>query len=214
MNRVSHITALALATCSWFAGIQNVYAQQKAVPYFDQKDNQHEGWRACNITSVAMVLDYFNVLSPEAKAGLRTPDYLYQRFGIKQQPTELQALFNQVASEQGSVVRDVFYENGTIEQLRALARAGEPTIVHGWFTQSGHIVVVTGFDGAFYTVNDPYGMWKGVKHQKSELAYDTSVSGFGVKYPAKEFEYAINDNGQGNDLWLHTFELLNTKPAL
>jgi hypothetical protein len=37
-------------------------------------------------------------------------------------------------------------------------------------------------------------------------SYDTSVSGKNQKYPRAAFESAINDNGMGNDLWLHIFE--------
>ena len=31
------------------------------VPYFNQEDNQIEGWRTCGATSAAMCLKYFNV---------------------------------------------------------------------------------------------------------------------------------------------------------
>ncbi len=174
------------------------------VPFYDQKQNKEQGWRACNITSIAMMLDYFDI-SPKDKVATRTPDYLFKKFGIKQDPFELQAIFNMVARDAGSTIRDVFYEHGTIAQLRELASKGTPTIIHGWFTDSGHILVVTGFDGENYIVNDPYGKWLGEKWQKSSVAYDSSVSGQGLRYEAKDFELAINDNGKGNDLWLHTF---------
>ncbi|MDU0113230.1 C39 family peptidase [Psychrosphaera aquimarina] len=174
----------------------------KAVPYYYQYDNQHEGPRACNITSVAMVLDHFNVLK-DIKPNLRTPDYLYQRFGIKQQPEQLADIFNTVAKENNVQVRDTLYTSGTIDQLRNHVMKGLPAIVHGWFTEAGHILVVTGFDGKHYTVNDPAGRWNLKKF--GEGKYDTSQSGQQILYPATEFEFAINDNGTGDDLWLHLF---------
>ncbi|WP_163936063.1 C39 family peptidase [Paraferrimonas sp. SM1919] len=184
--------------------ISSISFAAEKVPFYNQMDNKHEGWRACNITSLAMVLDYFGV-QPKNQIELRMPDHIYQRFGIKQDPFELQAVFNMIARDAGSPMRDVFYERGTVKQLQALAQKGIPTIVHGWFTKDGHIVVVTGYDGDYYTVNDPYGKWLGKKWLDSKVNYDTSVSGFGVRYKASEFEHAINDNGTGDDLWLHTF---------
>ncbi len=198
------IYTLFLLTLSIDAHVKEVF-QLSEVPFYDQKQNKEQGWRACNITSVAMVLDYF-AITPKDKFVTRMPDYLFNKFGIKQEPFELQTMFNRVAKDAGSPIRDVFYEHGTIAQLRELARKGVPTIVHGWFTDSGHILVVTGFDGESYIVNDPYGKWLGGKSEKSSVAYDTSVSGQSLAYEAKAFEFAINDNGKGNDLWLHTFK--------
>jgi len=173
------------------------------VPYYSQYKNEEEGHRACNITSVAMILDHFNI-SVEGSNALRTPDKLYERFGIKQNPEELWAIFNIIARESQSKIRGRFLEQGTITQLRQQVQEGNPVIIHGWFTKSGHILVVTGFDGENYIVNDPGGRWNLKKF--SDGNYDKTVSGHGIKYPAKEFEYAINDNGKGNDLWLHIFE--------
>lgn len=176
-----------------------------AMPYYFQYDNLHEGERACSITSMAMVLDYFAITPPAKETGFaKTPNYLYDRFGIRQQPEDLAAIFNILAREHGANVRNVFYERGTIAQLRAHLEQGLPAIVHGWFTGSGHIVVVTDYDGTHYTVNDPAGRWNLQKFQAGQ--YDTSQSGKQIKYPAGAFEYAINDNGTGNDLWLHLFK--------
>jgi len=203
------ICSLLLLVLSIKVHAKEIY-QVAEVPFYDQKQNKVQGWRACNITSVAMILDYF-VITPKDKVQTRTPDYLFNKFGIKQDPFELQAMFNMVSRDAGSAIQDVFYEHGTIAQLKELASKGIPTIVHGWFTDSGHILVVTGFDGENYIVNDPYGKWLGKKWAKSSVAYDTSVSGQGLRYEAKAFELAINDNGKGNDLWLHTFKNSATK---
>lgn len=180
-----------------------------AMPYYDQYDNAEEGWRACNITSVAMVLDFYQI-SPAQNQFARTPDYLHARFGIQQQPKALAKVFNTVAQETNSDVRDHFFEQGTIEQLQTHLQSGHPAIVHGWFTRSGHIMVVTGYDGKYYTVNDPAGRWNLKKYAAGQ--YDKTVSGHGIKYPAEAFEYAINDNGTGDDLWLHLFSKTKLTP--
>lgn len=191
------LLALVLATESVYAG------DASDVPYYRQYDNLERGGSACNITSVAMMVDYFGIALGSADK-TRMPDKIYDRFGIKYNPEELAAIFNIIAREANANVRDVFYERGTIAQLRNELANGNPVIVHGWFTKPGHIMVVTGFDGENYTVNDPAGRWNLKKWGAN--SYDTSVSGQSIKYPAAEFEYAINDNGTGDDLWLHVFE--------
>ena len=172
------------------------------VPYWKQTENAYDPYGTCSVTSLAMVTDYFGITDPD-DIGYRTPDFIYERFGgVLQSVAALKNGFNTLAQEAGSPLRNVGKENGTIAELRALASQGKPTIVHGWFTQPGHIMVVTGFDGEYYTVNDPYGRWNLQKWG----SYDSSVSGEGQRYPKDAFEYAINDNGTGDDLWIHIFE--------
>lgn len=173
----------------------------QTVPYWDQKLNAVNPYGTCSITSLAMITDFFGLTDPTV-LGQRTPDYLNSRFGVLQDVASLAWGFNTIAQEKGSPIRDLGVTNGTLAQLRQLASEGKPTIVHGWFTSPGHILVVTGYDGSHYTVNDPYGVWNLQKWG----SYDTSKSGKGVRYPKAAFEYAINDNGTGNDLWLHRFE--------
>nr|WP_010132707.1 C39 family peptidase [Microbulbifer agarilyticus] len=177
-------------------------SERSEIPYWSQLDNENEPLRTCSLTSMAMITDFFGVTNPQ-KLGMRTPDYLHQYFGgVLQTVPALRDGFNQLAEEMGSPVRNHGRENGTIDELRSLASRGIPTIIHGWFTASGHIVVVTGFDGEHYTVHDPFGRW----NREKWGSYDTSVSGEGVRYPREAFEFAINDNGTGDDLWLHVFK--------
>ncbi|UTA48374.1 C39 family peptidase [Simiduia sp. 21SJ11W-1] len=172
-----------------------------AVPHYSQLENANEPDATCSITSLAMITDYYGITDPDV-LGMRTPDYLYDEYGLLQDVPSLMAGFDELAMNAGSDLRDHGTETGTLQQLRELARAGQPTIVHGWFTSSGHILVVTGFDGNYYTVQDPNGKWNLQKWG----SYDTSVSGESQRYPKAAFEYAINDNGTGDDLWLHVFQ--------
>jgi ABC-type bacteriocin/lantibiotic exporter with double-glycine peptidase domain len=174
------------------------------VPYYDQKHNQNEPHRTCANTSMAMILDYWGINTSNQTQ--RTPDWLYQKFGVVQDEYALQAMFNQIARDAKHAIRDHFYERGTISQLRERAKKGEPTVVHGWFTESGHLVVVIGFENDHYVVHDPYGRWRGLRGQPSTASYDTTVSGRAQRYAAAQFDAVITDNGLGNDLWLHVFE--------
>jgi hypothetical protein len=170
------------------------------VPYWSQLANASNPGGTCSVTSMAMITDFFGLTSA-ASLGQRTPDYLNNRFGVRQTVPTLADIFNTLAAEKGSALRDRGTVSGTFDQLRQRASQGKPTIVHGWFTNPGHIMVVIGYDGVNYTVHDPYGKWL-----LTTGAYDTSVSGKNQKYPKAAFERVINDNGMGNDLWLHIFE--------
>jgi len=170
------------------------------VPHWSQLANAYEPYATCSVTSMAMVTDFFGLTDP-AKLGKRTPDYLYERFGKRQDVPSLAAVFDTIAQEKGSALRDRGTTTGTIAKLRERASQGKPTIVHGWFTGPGHILTVIGFDGDNYIVNDPFGKWL-----LTTGSYDNTVSGKGQKYPKAAFDRVITDNGQGNDLWLHIFE--------
>ena len=169
------------------------------IPYYSQLENQNKPASTCSVTSLAMVTDFFGITQPSDTA--RVPDKLYQRYGLLQDVPVLSGAFNQLALEAGSTARATGLTNGTFAQLQQHVSKGLPAIVHGWFTPPGHILVVIGYDGEYYTVHDPYGKWDLTKFG----GYDTSVSGKNIRYPKAEFEHAINDNGSGDDLWLHLF---------
>jgi len=186
----------------FYLQLKGLATQPNTYPYYNQNENQKEGWRACNITSIAMALDFYKITDP-AKLGMRTPDYLYNLYGISGAPGTMANIFNAEAVKAGSPIRDKWTDRGTIQQLRTLVSAGKPVVIHGWFTGPGHIMEVIGWDGANYIVNDPYGVWDGVKFSKN---YDTTKSGKGIKYPAATFEAVITDDGTGADLLMHVFE--------
>ncbi|GAA5524432.1 hypothetical protein Maes01_00989 [Microbulbifer aestuariivivens] len=170
------------------------------LPYWQQTENRFEPERTCSLTSLAMVTDSLGLTSPDVNG--RTPDYLFTKLGgVRQTVPALQSAFNSIAEAAGSQYRAHSKTDGTIAEVRQALNQGHPVIIHGWFTPSGHILVVTGFDGSHYTVHDPNGRW----NLKKWGAYDTSVSGQGLRYPREAFERAINDNGSGDDLWLHIF---------
>lgn len=169
--------------------------------YYHQLDNYYEPYGTCSVTSLAMVTDMHGFTDPAVNG--RSPDYLYEELGgVLQTVPSLANGYNTMAIRAGSSKRAMSTTSGTITQLREALAAGHVAIVHGWFTNPGHIMVVTAFDGEYYTVNDPFGRW----NEQKWGSYNSNVSGEGIKYPRAAFEYAINDNGTGDDLWLHIFE--------
>lgn len=172
-------------------------AEKKAdasTPYFNQNDNDFFSASTCQNTSLAMVL---------AKYGWNgTPDQVTKTFGkdMAQTPAGLEHVFNGLAQDAGLSVRIKSHTDGTMELINKLLAEGKPVIAHGWFTPSGHVVTITGFDGQNYTVNDPAGEWNG----KFKGGY-SSGSGKAVKYSKEALTEALVEDGE---VWCH--EVINT----
>ncbi|MEE2835218.1 MAG: C39 family peptidase [Myxococcota bacterium] len=167
------------------------------VPYFYQYDNALHPGASCQNTSVAMVL---------AHIGWRgQPDDITRAWGkdYAQSPVNLGRLFNQIAQEHNLDGRLETRTNGSLEAFRRAAAAGEVLIVHGYFTGSGHVLVVTGFDGERYTVNDPAGQWS----ERFQGGYaGMPEDGHGISYSRVAFEAAVatSDGTTFMPLWYHT----------
>ena len=112
--------------------------------YFYQYDNAYEPSATCGVTSAAMALD----------TGV-APDTLYQRYGKAsgQSPEALEDLYRAegFAAESG--------RTGTRSELRAMLDEGTPVVVHGFWTDGGHIVTLVDHDETGWLVNDPAGDW-------------------------------------------------------
>ena len=165
------------------------------LPYFYQYDNYISPGSTCQNTSIAMLL---------AKYGWRgVPDDITREWGkdYAQSPQGLANVFNTIAQREGirARIEPVLY--GTLEELQRLLREGKPTIVHGYFTEYGHVLVATGFDGTSYTTNDPAGAWS----ESFMGGYLGAGSGRGVRYNKSAFELAVStsDGHTYLPLWYH-----------
>jgi hypothetical protein len=168
------------------------------IPYFYQYANSYNPGGSCQNTSVAMVLKRYGWNG--------TPDQISNRFGTTyaQSPGNLAQMFNTLAQEAGLSVRLTARTSGTVAGLRALLASGKPTIVHGYFTGYGHVLVALGYDGSQYTVNDPAGRW--AQSWKGGYPYGWNASiGKGIRYGRAAFEQAIaTSNGSAPlPLWYH-----------
>lgn len=161
-----------------------------STPYFHQYDNRYSPGASCQNTSIAMVL---------AKYGWRgTPDDITARFGryMGQTPAGLASVFNTLARESGLRVRLRAHTNMSPSKIISLLKEGKPVITHGWFTGSGHVVTLTGFDGTNFKVNDPAGKWV----QRYMGGYNSYASGKGVLYSKNRVYDAILEGGTA---WAH-----------
>lgn len=166
------------------------------VPFLSQLDNKFEPYGTCNVTSVAMVMRFYGIVGDGSQPQLE--DQLYQKC-VKEgwdrhNPAHLARLFFWKGLE------DVFKTDATWDQARAHLGGGNPLIVHGYFTRSGHIIVIRGFDDAAYggkgafIVNDPNGEWAegGYLHH--------SGAGNGALYSYPMMQRLCSPDGS---LWLH-----------
>jgi len=168
------------------------------VPYFYQYSNALYPSSSCQNTSIAMVLAYFGWNG--------VPDDITAYWGknYAQSPHGLADVFNSEASWGGINARVTPVTNGTLAGLRAELDAGNPTIVHGYFTSYGHVMVVLGYDENGYYVNDPAGRWS--QYFKGGYPYSwNSTIGQGIYYSKSAFEMAIAtwDGYTPAPLWYH-----------
>jgi hypothetical protein len=138
-----------------------------------------------------------------AKYGWRgVPDDITREWGkdYAQQPHRLAQVFNTIAQREGIRARLEPVVYGTLEEFQRLLREGKPTIVHGYFTGYGHVLVATGYNGHSYTTNDPAGRWT-----ERFMGGYLGAGGRGVSYSAAAFEAAIatSDGYTYLPLWYH-----------
>ena len=147
------------------------------VVYYNQYNNEYSPGSTCQNTSIAMVLSHFeNIIEP---------DNIYIRWGkdYAQSPTGLNAVYTSYANR--SIIST--YTNATPEDLISSLNSGYIAIVHGYFTEYGHVIVVRGYDGERYYVNDPAGKWP----ECFKCGYNNSPYNGITSYSKRSFEKAV-----------------------
>lgn len=164
-----------------------------AVPYYDQLDNTDDPYGTCNVTSVAMVLDYFHVV--HRSPSQRLPDELHaycDQHGLdRHTPTDLAKVVTAYGCQ------DDFRTTASFEEVREWLVQGNPAIVHGYFTPSGHIICLIGYDPTGFIVNDPYGE---LMYSPYHSYYNTYASGAGLHY---SYSLMYNTAYVNNAFWVH-----------
>lgn len=160
------------------------------IPYFSQLDNLYNPTGSCNVTSIAMCLHYLGLRSKNPKTQLE--DELYQYCIDKGLSRHSPIDLAKVVKDYG--FKDDFKANAKWTEVKAWLLKGNPIVVHGYFTNFGHIVVIRGFNQRGWIVNDPYGEWWA-------SGYDTNASGERLTYSYKMMDEICG--AKVNDLWIH-----------
>lgn len=125
------------------------------VPYKSQLDNWYNPTGSCNVTSLAMCLEFLGA-ARKSKQG-QFEDELYQyaeRNGLsRHDPYDLARIVKAYGC------KDDFTDNATIEEVQDWLADGKPAVIHGYFTSFGHIIVLVGYTDDGFIVHDPYGEW-------------------------------------------------------
>lgn len=186
------------------------------VPYFSQLDNEIDPFGTCGATSAAMCLKYFNV--PDLGSWPQYEDDVKERFdklGIDHgSPDGIRRLLESFG------LRDDVKLNAGLSDITRALDSGEICILHGFWTEPGHILVIRGYNnnGDFF-VNDPNGEWfYGGYRKNSQFAPDNKgenklysrrlISSAGNAFSLKEALsfYDTWDSGKIEStatMWLH-----------
>lgn len=159
------------------------------IPYRSRMDNLYNPTGTCNVTSIAMCLDFLRV--PRRQKTGQYEDELYQ-YAIDKgysrwEPRDLAKIVRDYGAQ------DYFTENATIDDVQDWLASGNPAVIHGYFTSFGHIIVVAGYDSEGFFVHDPYGEW-------FEEGYDTEASGAYLHYTYRLIRRVCMPDGK---FWVH-----------
>ena len=122
------------------------------VPHLSQRDNEFHPHGTCNITSVAMCLQYFGINATK-KPQLEDELFLkLKKYGWRRHyHSDLSKLFHLYG------VKNTFYAECPWARIKEHLAKGNPVIYSGRFTSFGHIIVIRGYDHKGWWVNDPWG---------------------------------------------------------
>jgi uncharacterized protein YvpB len=167
------------------------------VPYFSQESNEMNPGGSCNVTSIGMALLF---LGAKPRTDQRFPDELDEYCDAhnldRHSPQDLVT----VASVYG--IKDTFSTTNTIESVKAWLQSGKPAVVHGYFTQSGHIVCLIGCDDTGFFVNDPYGEFFADGYDRNDA--DDGTKGKDLHYSNELIQRVCI--GDDKSFWVHSLE--------
>jgi len=159
------------------------------IPYKSQLDNEENPTGSCNVTSLAMCLEFLGAKRKTSSGQFEDELYRYaEDHGLsRHDPHDLAMIVEAYGC------RDDFRNNATIEQVQNWLADGKPIVTHGYFTTFGHIVVFAGFDDTGFIVHDPYGEW-------TSSGYRTDLSGKYLHYSYRMIKTVCIPDGS---FWVH-----------
>ena len=158
------------------------------IPYKSQLDNAENPTGSCNVTAIATCLNFFGI---KRKTLAQLEDEIYRRMldeGLsRHSPEDLAKMVRAYG------LKDDFTAGGTFDRCKDHLAAGNPCVIHGYFTSFGHIITLVGYDSKGFIVHDPYGEW----HSDG---YDTSASGAYLHY---SYDLIRRTSAHDGQFWVH-----------
>ncbi|NJP08799.1 MAG: C39 family peptidase [Leptolyngbyaceae cyanobacterium RU_5_1] len=169
------------------------------VPYKSQLDNALNPRGACNVTSFAMVMAYFQIKGRTGVGQLEDELYRYMENSklSRWEPLDLA----KAATVYG--LKDEYTSRARLSDLRRAIASGYPCIIHGYFTSFGHIIVVRGYDQTGFFVNDPFGEW-------TSSGYHNDLSGENLHYSNGLIQSKCSPEGE-DYIWMHRLSRLGLR---
>jgi uncharacterized protein YvpB len=168
-------------------------AVKLSVPYYDQLDNSENPYGTCNVTCMAMVLEYLGARRQYPQ--IRFPDELSQycdKQGLdRHEPLDL------VKVVKAYGCKDNFSKTASFQRVKEWLIQGNPAVVHGYFTPTGHIICLIGYNSKGFVVNDPYGE---IMYSPYHSYYDIYASGAGLTY---SYNLIYNTCCSDGEFWVH-----------
>lgn len=160
------------------------------VKFKNQLDNKFNPYGSCNVTSIAMCLDYLGIKGDNSHPQLE--DQLYQiminKGWSRHNPYDLATLVRYKGKN------DHFNEHASIQSVKDSINNNRPTVIHGWFTASGHIIECHGYNEKGLICHDPYGNY--LDHYQTEV-----IKGKDILYTYEMITQVCMPDG---NLWLHS----------
>jgi uncharacterized protein YvpB len=165
------------------------------VPYKSQRDNYNNPDGACNVTSLAMCLEF--LLIPRRGSSGQFEDELYE-YALdnslsRHSPYDLAKIVKAYGA------KDLFDSTSTMKAVKDWLASGKPVVTHGYFTSFGHIVVLVGYDSSGFIVHDPYGEWYASGYDRND------PSGNNTKGKFQHYSYQLIERtcACDNEFWVH-----------
>jgi uncharacterized protein YvpB len=140
----------------------DIMRKLKDFPYHSQRNNVYIPSGSCNVTSIAMCLNYHGINPiPSKQLEDELYDYMIKNKKSRHSGTHLAWAAETFPVFVGSNIKitDNYTEKGTLADIKAAIVAGNPCVVHGYFTRGGHIVAISGYDEVGVYIEDPWGEW-------------------------------------------------------
>jgi hypothetical protein len=165
------------------------------IPYKSQLNNTINPSGSCNVTSIAMCLEFLQI-SQQGAAG-QFEDELYEYMENKgwsrHSPYDLAKLVRAYGAE------DDFTSQATVADVKAWLSAGKPAVTHGYFTNFGHIIVLVGYDDTGFIVHDPNGEWDASGYIRNSSANNHDQG----KYQHYSYGLIERTCQTDNQFWVH-----------